>query len=43
VPASWSPSANSDNQQHDVNEHYGLECFFRQIELYRRITSSRPD
>jgi acetylornithine deacetylase/succinyl-diaminopimelate desuccinylase-like protein len=43
VPAFWIPSANSDNQQHDVNEHYVLECFFRQIELYRRITSSRPD
>jgi acetylornithine deacetylase/succinyl-diaminopimelate desuccinylase-like protein len=42
VPSFWIPSANSDNQQHDVNEHYVLGCFFRQIELYRAIASSRP-
>ena len=42
IPSFWIPSANSDNQQHDVNEHYVLGCFFRQIEVYRRIVSSRP-
>lgn len=42
IPSFWIPSANSDNQQHDVNEHYVLGCFFRQMELYRKIASSRP-
>ncbi|MBI1736211.1 MAG: M20/M25/M40 family metallo-hydrolase [Candidatus Rokubacteria bacterium] len=42
IPSFWIPSANSDNQQHDVNEHYVLGCFFRQIEVYRTIASSRP-
>jgi acetylornithine deacetylase/succinyl-diaminopimelate desuccinylase-like protein len=42
LPSFWIPSANSDNQQHDVNEHYVLGHFFRQIELYRRIVSSMP-
>ena len=42
IPSFWIPSANTDNQQHDVNEHYVLGHFFRQIELYRRIASSTP-
>lgn len=42
VPAYWLPAANSDNQQHDINEHYALRHFFSQTELYRRIVSSRP-
>jgi acetylornithine deacetylase/succinyl-diaminopimelate desuccinylase-like protein len=42
IPSFWLPSANSDNRQHDVNEHYVLRHFFQQIELYRRIASSRP-
>lgn len=42
IPSFWIPSANTDNQQHDVNEHYVLGHFFRQIELYRRIVSTTP-
>jgi acetylornithine deacetylase/succinyl-diaminopimelate desuccinylase-like protein len=42
IPSFWIPSANSDNQQHDVNEHYVLGCFFRQMALYRKIASSLP-
>lgn len=42
MPAFLLPSANSDNQQHDVNEHYVLRHFFAQAALYRRIVSSRP-
>ncbi|MGH7267803.1 MAG: M20/M25/M40 family metallo-hydrolase [Candidatus Rokuibacteriota bacterium] len=42
IPTFVIPSANSDNQQHDVNEHYVLRHFFMQAELYRRIVSSRP-
>ncbi len=42
IPTFVLPSANSDNQQHDVNEHYVLRHFFGQAELYRRIVSSRP-
>jgi acetylornithine deacetylase/succinyl-diaminopimelate desuccinylase-like protein len=42
IPSFWIPSANSDNRQHDVNEHYVLRHFFQQIELYRRIASGRP-
>jgi hypothetical protein len=41
IPSFWIPSANSDNRQHDVNEHYVLRHFFQQIELYRRVASSR--
>lgn len=42
IPAFWLPAANSDNQQHDINEHYILRHFFGQIELYRRIVGSLP-
>ena len=42
IPALWIPAANSDNQQHDVNEHYVLEHFFAQSALYAAIVSSRP-
>jgi hypothetical protein len=42
IPTFVIPSANSDNQQHDVNEHYVLRHFFRQTTLYSRIVSSRP-
>jgi acetylornithine deacetylase/succinyl-diaminopimelate desuccinylase-like protein len=42
IPSFWLPSANSDNQQHDVNEHYILQHFYRQIRVYSRLTSTRP-
>jgi len=42
MPALWIPAANSNNQQHDINEHFALRHFWRQITLYERIVSSRP-
>ena len=42
IPALWIPAANSDNQQHDVNEHFVLRHFFAQTALYDAIVSSRP-
>jgi hypothetical protein len=42
IPCLWIPAANSNNQQHDINEHYVLRHFYRQIELYAAIVSSRP-
>ncbi len=42
MPALWIPAANSNNQQHDVNEHFALRHFWRQIALYELIVSSRP-
>jgi acetylornithine deacetylase/succinyl-diaminopimelate desuccinylase-like protein len=42
LPTFWLPAANSDNRQHDINEHYVLAHFFQQMDLYRRIASSRP-
>jgi acetylornithine deacetylase/succinyl-diaminopimelate desuccinylase-like protein len=42
IPTFVIPSANTDNQQHDVNEHYVLRHFFGQIRLYGQIVSSRP-
>ncbi len=42
IPGFWIPSANSDNRQHDVNEHYVLRHFFQQIPFYERVASSRP-
>jgi acetylornithine deacetylase/succinyl-diaminopimelate desuccinylase-like protein len=42
IPCLWIPAANSNNQQHDVNEHYGLRHFYRQTALYAAIVSSRP-
>ena len=42
MPCLWIPAANSDNQQHDVNEHFVLKHFFGQMKLYAAIVSSRP-
>jgi len=42
IPALWIPAANSDNQQHDVNEHYVLRHFYMQMALYADIVGSRP-
>jgi acetylornithine deacetylase/succinyl-diaminopimelate desuccinylase-like protein len=42
IPSFWLPSANSDNQQHDINEHYVLKHYFQQTALYARIVSSLP-
>ena len=42
IPCLWIPAANSNNQQHDVNEHYILRHFYRQTRLYAAIVSSRP-
>jgi acetylornithine deacetylase/succinyl-diaminopimelate desuccinylase-like protein len=42
IPALWIPAANSDNQQHDVNEHFVLSHFFQQIALYADVVGSRP-
>jgi acetylornithine deacetylase/succinyl-diaminopimelate desuccinylase-like protein len=42
IPALWIPAANSDNQQHDVNEHYVLRHFFAQTALYADVVGSRP-
>ncbi len=42
IPAFWIPAANSDNQQHDINEHYVLRHFFSQARLYQGIVSGKP-
>ncbi len=42
MPALWILGANSGNQQHDINEHYVLRHFYKQIGLYAAIVSSRP-
>jgi acetylornithine deacetylase/succinyl-diaminopimelate desuccinylase-like protein len=42
LPVFLIPSANSGNQQHDINEHYVLRHFFQQAALYARIVASRP-
>ena len=42
IPCLWIPAANSNNQQHDINEHYVLRHFSRQTDLYAAIVSSRP-
>ena len=42
IPTYVIPSANSDNQQHDANEHYLLRHFFEQVRLSTRIVSSLP-
>jgi hypothetical protein len=41
IPCLWIPAANSNNQQHDVNEHYVLR-HYRQTALARRDRVSRP-
>ena len=42
IPALLIPAANTDNQQHDVNEHYVLRHFFAQTALFADIVASRP-
>ena len=42
IPALWIPAANSDNQQHDINEHFVLRHFFQQTALYADVVASRP-
>ena len=42
IPCLWIPAANSDNQPHDINEHYVRRHFYRQTVLYTAIVSSRP-
>jgi hypothetical protein len=36
----WLPAANSNNRQHDTNEHFVLEHFFRQQEFYELLAST---
>ncbi len=36
----WLPAANSHNRQHDTNEHFILEHFFRQQEFYQVLAST---
>jgi len=36
----WLPAANSHNRQHDTNEHFILEHFFRQQEFYEALAST---
>jgi acetylornithine deacetylase/succinyl-diaminopimelate desuccinylase-like protein len=40
LAAYWLPAANSNNRQHDTNEHFVLEHFFRQQEFYEQLVSS---
>jgi acetylornithine deacetylase/succinyl-diaminopimelate desuccinylase-like protein len=42
LPAFWLPAANSDNNQHDLNEHFIVRHFFSQVALYDAIVSSLP-
>lgn len=37
LPSYWLPGAQPDNRQHDVNEHYLLEHFFRQPAWYAAV------
>lgn len=37
LAAYWLPAANSNNRQHDTNEHFVLEHFFRQQEFYEQL------
>lgn len=36
----WLPAANSNNRQHDTNEHFVLEHFFRQQEFYATLAAT---
>lgn len=36
----WLPAANSNNRQHDTNEHFVLEHFFKQQEFYSMLAST---
>ncbi|MDB5078564.1 MAG: hypothetical protein JWP00_488 [Chloroflexi bacterium] len=40
LAAYWVPAANSNNRQHDTNEHFVLEHYFRQQEFYERLVST---
>lgn len=40
LAAYWLPAANSNNRQHDTNEHFVFEHFFRQQEFYERLVST---
>jgi acetylornithine deacetylase/succinyl-diaminopimelate desuccinylase-like protein len=37
LPAYWLPGAQPDNRQHDVNEHYLLEHYYRQSGWYAAV------
>jgi acetylornithine deacetylase/succinyl-diaminopimelate desuccinylase-like protein len=36
----WLPAANSNNRQHDTNEHFVLEHFFRQQDFYATLMAT---
>jgi acetylornithine deacetylase/succinyl-diaminopimelate desuccinylase-like protein len=40
LAAYWLPSANSNNRQHDTNEHFIMEHFLRQQEFYATLLST---
>ncbi len=40
LAAYWLPAANSNNRQHDTNEHFVLEHFFKQQDFYAALASS---
>ena len=40
LAAYWLPGANSNNRQHDANEHLVLEHFFRQQDLFATLVSA---
>jgi acetylornithine deacetylase/succinyl-diaminopimelate desuccinylase-like protein len=37
----WLPAANSNNRQHDTNEHFVLEHFLRQQEFYASLMTTK--
>ncbi len=39
----WLPAANSDNRQHDTNEHFILGHYFRQQDFYAALVSNPPE
>jgi acetylornithine deacetylase/succinyl-diaminopimelate desuccinylase-like protein len=40
MAAYWLPAANSNNRQHDTNEHLILEHYFRQQDFYARLVAT---
>jgi acetylornithine deacetylase/succinyl-diaminopimelate desuccinylase-like protein len=40
LAAYWLPAANSNNRQHDTNEHFILEHYFRQQDFYARLVTT---
>jgi acetylornithine deacetylase/succinyl-diaminopimelate desuccinylase-like protein len=40
LAAYWLPAANSNNRQHDTNEHFIMEHFFRQQDFYADLLST---